>query len=167
VIALLGPGRIFGEGGMFLDNTAQPFLAAAMTQAKLLHVDAGALLDVIHASPLLSMRMLAYLAEWSSVLLRNIKDVSMRSTLERVVHFLLTHHAERAVGAPADQAFSFPAPKHVCASMLGMTPESFSRTVRDLVDAGLIAVRRRQVDVLDWPRLVALCPERSLAGVIL
>lgn len=157
VVDLLGPGQTFGEGTLFLGDQTQPFLAAAMSPAQLLLVDGAVLRDVVHASPRLSLRMLLRLSEWILAVMRNIEDVSMRTTHERVVHFLLAQQSQSECDGfePDTQDLVFPAPKHVCASLLGMTPESFSRTVRDLAEDGLIAVKRRRVDVLDWPRLAA------------
>jgi CRP-like cAMP-binding protein len=58
--------------------------------------------------------------------------------------------------ARSDSAITFSAPRHVVASRLGMTPESLSRAMRDMAEAGLIEVGRCAVRVLDRQRLAVL-----------
>ena len=44
-------------------------------------------------------------------------------------------------------------PKRLIASQLGIQPETFSRILHRLIDAGLIAMERRVIRVLDRPSL--------------
>ena len=46
-------------------------------------------------------------------------------------------------------------PKRMIASQLGIQPETFSRILHRLIDAGLIAMERRVIRVLDRPSLVS------------
>ncbi|MDT4862127.1 transcriptional activator FtrB [compost metagenome] len=51
----------------------------------------------------------------------------------------------------------FNVPKRLIASRLGIQPETFSRILHRLMDAGLIAMERRQIRVLDTPSLANYC----------
>ncbi|MBE7447763.1 MAG: Crp/Fnr family transcriptional regulator [Kofleriaceae bacterium] len=55
-----------------------------------------------------------------------------------------------------DAAASCRVPRHVVAALLGMVPETLSRSLAQLHDDGLIAVTRRSITVTDRPRLEEL-----------
>jgi CRP-like cAMP-binding protein len=149
VIDLLGSGQVFGEAALLLD-CPYPYLTAAMTDARLLHVDGTALRKLVHASPDLSRRMLACLSQGIFTVMRDLEDYRAHTPRERVIRFLLD---QRSHAEPPRHSISIPAPKHVFASLLGMTPESLSRSMRDLAEAGLIEVGKRRIHVLDRQRL--------------
>jgi CRP-like cAMP-binding protein len=82
--------------------------------------------------------------------MRDLEDYRAHTPRERVIRFLLD---QRSHTEPPHHSIAIPAPKHVFASLLGMTPESLSRSMRDLVEAGLIEVGKRRIQVLDRQRL--------------
>ncbi len=152
VINLLGPGQVFGEAALFLD-CPYPYLAAVLSPTRLLHVEAGALLDLVGSSPDFSRRMLSQLSQRLHSTIHDIEDYTVRAPLERLIGFLLDQCAADEQIRPV---IDFPAPKHVFASRLGMTPESLSRSMHELAEAGLIEVSKNCVKVLDRKRLEAL-----------
>jgi len=46
-------------------------------------------------------------------------------------------------------------PKRLIASQLGIQPETFSRILHRLIDAGLIAMERRNIRIINTPRLAS------------
>ena len=48
-------------------------------------------------------------------------------------------------------------PKRLIASQLGIQPETFSRILHRMIDAGVIAMERRNIRILDTPSLVNYC----------
>lgn len=149
VIDLLGPGQVFGEAALLLD-CPYPYLTAAMTDARLLHVEGAVLRKLVHASPDLARRMMSCLSQGIFTVMRDLEDYRAHTPRERVIRFLLD---QRSHAEPPHHAIAIPAPKHVFASLLGMTPESLSRSMRDLSEAGLIEVGKRRIHVLDRQRL--------------
>jgi CRP-like cAMP-binding protein len=153
VIDLIGPGQVFGEAALLLD-CPYPYLTAALTPARLLHVDGGALHKLVDASPTFSQRMLSRLSHGIVAVMRDLEDYRVHTPRERVIRFLLDQrNLSHPATGQARQSIAFPAPKHVFASLLGMTPESLSRSMRDLAEAGLIEVGKTRVKVLDRQRL--------------
>lgn len=149
IIDLLGPGQVFGEAALLLD-CPYPYLTATMTKARLLHVDGAVLRGQVHASPELSRRMMARLSHGICTVMRDLEDYRAHTPRERVIRFLLD---QRKHPETPHNSIPIPAPKYVFASLLGMTPESLSRNMRDLADAGLIEVGKRRIRVLDRQQL--------------
>lgn len=152
VIALPGPGQVFGENPLLLGH-AYPYMATALTEARLLHVDGAALRELIATSHDFCRRMLTRVAEGIFATIDDLEDYRVRTPRERVVRFLLE---QRKALPQSDSVVAFSAPKGILASRLGMTPESFSRSLRDLAEAGLIRAGRTGVRLLNPKRLAAL-----------
>lgn len=152
VVDLLGPGRVFGEAALLL-GCPYPYLAAAATAARLLHIDGRVLLELVRTSPGLTLRMSRHLAEGIVSVIRDIEEHRMLTTQERVARFLMGRQGD---AQPALRPVSLPAPKHIFASRLGMTPESLSRTMRELTRAGVIEACKQSIRVVDGERLAML-----------
>lgn len=150
VLDILTAGQVFGEAALLL-GSPYPYLASAITPARLLHVERGALLELVDASPKLRLRLASHLASATVALMRDIEHQRSFSTHERVARFLLDQ------GGAAEQAqpVALPTPRRDFASRLGMTPESLSRAIRELVEAGVIEARKRTIWIIDGKRLAA------------
>lgn len=149
IIDLPKKGQVFGEAAVLLD-CPYPFAATALTNVRLLHVDAQALRDLVATSTDFARHMMLLVSRGICNIVSDIEDFRMRAPPERVARFLLDQ------GGDGVDAIRFPAPKHVLASRLGMVPESLSRAMRDLAEAGLVEVDRGYVRLLDRQRLAAL-----------
>lgn len=152
VIGLVESGGLFGEAPLFLEHPHQ-YLAMAMMPARLLHIDRKTLLDVFDRSPEFSMRMLLHVAQCIAAVMRDLEDFRVFSPRERVARYLLDRlgDAKQVV-----QPITFPTLKHIFASRLGMTPESLSRAMRDLAEAGVIETGKQDIRILDGKRLAML-----------
>lgn len=149
VIELMGAGQVFGEAALLID-APYPYLTSALTDARLLHVDGAVLRKLAAVSPCLLQRLLSRVSQGIFTVMRDLEDYRTRSPRERVIRFLLD---QRSLSDQVRHSIAFPAPKHVFASLLGMTPESLSRSMRDLAEAGLIEVGKRSIKILDRQRL--------------
>lgn len=152
VIGLPGPGQVFGEAALLLD-CPYPFAASALTPARLLHVDGQALRELVACSSAMAHRMLSHVSDGICTIIGDLEDVRMRAPRERVARFLFDRSITVGQGAAA---ITFPAAKHIFASRLGMVPESLTRAMRDLADAGLIEIGKDHVRVLDRKGLAVL-----------
>lgn len=150
VIDLPGPGQVFGEAAMLLD-CPYPFAASALTPARLLHIDGPVLRELIASSTGFAHRMMSRLSHGICTIIGDLEDYRMRAPQGRIARFLL----DRAEDGSA-AAITLPAPKNVFASRLGMVPESLSRAMRDMAEAGLIEIGKDYVRVLDRQGLAGL-----------
>lgn len=153
IIAIFGPGSSFGEALMFMEK---PYvvMAQALADSLLLHVSKSAVFDALERTPQFARRMLAGLSRQLHVLISDVEAYSLQSGMQRVIGFLL-----RQEEVPGDSAVPFvvtlPTSKANVASRLNVTPEHFSRILHDLVEAGLISVDGRNVNILEVERLRA------------
>jgi CRP/FNR family transcriptional activator FtrB len=112
-------------------------------------IPAGPLRRALDQEPLL-MRAAAFdLARYWRVLVQQIKDLKLRSAHERVAAHLSTMCRETSTGPAVlnlDQEF------RSIAAKLGMTPESWSRSIKQLETVGVRAVGRR-IEIEDIIRL--------------
>lgn len=106
--------------------------------------------------------IVADLAQSYRSVVKNTKDLKLRSSLERLANYLLREQ-RRAGAAPA---FDLPFDKRRLASLLGMTPENLSRAFKSLqaygvaTDGGRIAIGD-QADLERFAKPNPLIDDRS------
>jgi len=132
VLHIVGPGGTFAEvaaiGGFDLPASAE---ALKKTTCVLLPLDRFR--RVLSEDHELCLGVLTSLTVWVRHLVTLMEDVTLRDAAGRLARFLL--ESPRA----ADGTLELPGLKRHIASHLNLTSETFSRTLRRLVEAGLIA----------------------------
>ncbi len=155
VIELIGPGGSFAEALMFLGKPCM-VNAQALADSLLLSVGRAAVMQELAADTQFAMRMLAGLSRRLHGLVHDVQAYALQNGVQRVIGYLLNDRASDE-GAAAGQAFtvSLPVSKATLASRLSLTPEYFSRVLRELEDARLIEVDKRDIRILDVRRLAS------------
>lgn len=152
VIELVGPGCSFGEDPLFAH---QPYAvhAQALTDTLLLTVGKAAVLAEIGHDARFALHMLADLSRRLNNLVQDVEACALHSGMQRVIAYLL--RARMATGERRGRADTvlLPVTKATIASLLSLTPEYFSRVLRELESAALIEVDRRQIRIPDAMRL--------------
>lgn len=154
VIHLVRPGEVFAEAIMFMDAKRYPVTAQVLNPAELLAIPNEAYRAILMANPEACMALLADLSMRLKSRLEDIDQLTLQQSRPRVVRYLL---AQTSAEPLAGEAVELPAPKHVIASRLSVTPETFSRILHELATSGLIAVHQRQVILRDPVALRELC----------
>lgn len=153
------PGRSFGEPVMFLERPAVVDAEAA-TDALVLHLPKEAVFDEIERNPRFARRMLAGLSQRVESLVQELDRQALGGGRARLVDYLL-----RCAGAgPGPRIVTLPAAKGAIASHLNLTPEHFSRLLRELADQGLVQVKGRSITVPDPGRLAAGAQDAPMKG---
>ncbi len=150
VVDLLGPGQSFGEAVMFMGKP-YPVYAQALTDSLALHINKNVIVGGIDSDPAFCRKMLAGLSTRLHRLIQNVESLSLRSSAQRVIDYLL-HDLEK-IKEGKDIHISLSANKNVIASNLNITPETFSRILHNLSDAGLIKVEGKDVCIRDVAKL--------------
>jgi CRP/FNR family transcriptional regulator, dissimilatory nitrate respiration regulator len=81
-----------------------------------------------------------------------VESYTLRSSTQRLIGYLL-QRAPDDDDANDPVEINLPTPKHVLASRLNLTPETFSRILHELSNSGLIEVHGRNITVPDLRRL--------------
>lgn len=157
VVELLQEGDSFGEAAL-LTQRLHLVTATAVSECKVLHIRRQTLLNELEndqafartAISMLSDRLYRQTAEMESVLLL--------TAAARVARFIF--HRLNLNIAKTSRRVALPFRKCLIASHLNMTPEHFSRTLRDLTMIGLISVKGGLVDIIEVDRL------RDAAGLM-
>lgn len=143
VVRLIGPGDGFGEALMFMGKD-YIVTAVALRDSLLLHVGRDALFEQLDRDPRIARRMLAGLSSRLYNLMADVEAYTLKSAPQRLVSWLLKE-SRGAVG----EAFRIEIGKAVMASRLNLSPEHFSRLLRDMSDKGLLRVRGREYTIID------------------
>lgn len=151
VVEIISARQSFGEAVMFMDR-AFPVFAEALMDTHLLHIAKDAVFQLIDTDASFSRRMLAGLSMKLHSLIADVETYSLRSSAQRLIGYLL-QHAPHDADTSNGVEIKLPTSKHVLASRLNLTPETFSRILHDLAEAGLVEVRGRDIMVPDLQRL--------------
>lgn len=152
VVELISPGQSFGEAIMFTDR---PYILSAQSLADtlLLTVSKRAVLEEIARDHRFALRMLAGLSRRLHGLIHDVEAYALHSGLQRVIGYLLRDQVIEDNEAGESRTISLPVSKATIASRLSLTPEYFSRVLHELAAEGLIEVDRREIRIVDAPRL--------------
>jgi CRP/FNR family transcriptional regulator, dissimilatory nitrate respiration regulator len=151
VVEIIGPQQSFAEAVMFMDRPL-PVFAEALLDTQLLHIGKEAIFHLIDTDPSFARRLLAGLSMRLHSLIADVESYTLRSSAQRLIGYLLQHapHDDESVNRVE---IRLPASKHILASRLNLTPETFSRVLHDLSHSGLIEVKGRVITVPDLQRL--------------
>jgi CRP-like cAMP-binding protein len=154
VIELIGAGGSFAEALMFLGKPCM-VNAQALSDSLLLSVQRQAVLTELERDSRFALRMLAGLSRRLHGLVSDVQAYSLQSGVQRVIGYLLRDQVGAEGGGSDVLTVSLPVSKATVASRLSLTPEYFSRVLRELEEARLIEVDRRDIRILDVKRLAA------------
>ena len=148
VLHVLGPGEVFNAIGVFL-GTPCPSTIIALERATVWIIEPGALVALLDRHPHLAHRTIRHLARRVQHLVGLVEDLSLRSVEARVARWVL----DRSQGniLPRRRWTT----QAQLASQLGTVLDVLNRTLRQLVEQGLIRVERHQIEILDRESLEA------------
>jgi CRP/FNR family transcriptional regulator, transcriptional activator FtrB len=134
--------------------TGEPYLMQARVPepSRFLLINAATFRGAVAADPALAQAVIGSLAQQFRRMVRQIKNLKLRPSTQRVGCYVLALSARQ--GTP-DRAV-LPYEKNLIASELGMTRESFSRALSSLGKSG-ISVEGQTIRIADGSRLAAEC----------
>ena len=147
LVEIIQPGQSFGETPLFSGEGLNAFSASALKACSLVSLDGVHYRRLLEGQPQLCMNLLGRLSQRMEQFLDEIDTLAMANASQRVARYL---NQELRDGANLVQLH---VPKRLIASQLGIQPETFSRILHRLTDAGIIAMERRCIRVLDTPAL--------------
>ena len=142
---ILGPGECFILAAVFLDRGYLKS-ARSLTPVRLLLMPAVTVRSVFASDPVFAGRLAADLAKGYRALVREVSNLKLRSSMERLANWLL----HEAGGAEQSARFTIPFDKKTIAARLGIAPEVLSRNFAALAPYGVV-VTGRTVELRDMP----------------
>lgn len=149
VVDIIDAQQSFGEAVM-LAQQPYPVFAQALADSLLVFVTREAVFALLESEPAFARRMLIGLALHNHSLVHDIESYTLRTSTERVICHLLQHCS---ADAGKQVEIALPTSKQITASRLNLTPETFSRILHDLAEAGLIAIDGRRIVINDIAQL--------------
>lgn len=156
-VEIMLKGAVIGEAAVF-DAGPRPVSARILGAARLLEVPAAPFLAALDQRFDLVLRMLGSMSFRLRVLVRQIAELKLKSTAQRLGSFLLSL-TEAAEGRAV---LRFPYDKKIVADKLGMKPESLSRALGKLARIGVESCADNSVIVTDLARLRRFCTEDDM-----
>lgn len=125
-------GESFAEAVMLMGGR-YPVDATAITDCRLIAISFDRLRERVLTRPELAFAMLGSMAQHLHVLVSQIEQLKLLTTRQRTVRFLLDHTRSDSGAA----TITLPHDKGLIAGRLGMKPETFSRSLAQLVTYGV------------------------------
>jgi CRP-like cAMP-binding protein len=147
VVGVFTRGRSFGEAVAFRHDT-YPVAAEAVTDCRLIRIEADAFLRHIRESPEIAISILSATYAHLHSLVAQVEALKAQTGAQRVAEFLL----ELAPCADGACEVHLPYDKVLIAGRLGMKPESLSRAFARLKDHG-VTVRQNVAAIADLDML--------------
>lgn len=149
-VDVLGASDCFILAAVFLDR-AYLKSARSITPVQLLLIPAAAVRAVFRSDPHFAERCAGELARGYRRLVKEVSNLKLRSSLERLANWLLQHARREDAGLH----FVLPFDKKTLAAKLGIAPEVLSRNFAALAGHG-VKITGRSVEITDLALLEAL-----------
>jgi len=145
VLAQLGPGQAFNTVPPFQPQGVNHASVEALTPLVLYAIPVDDLRRLVRECPELALAILQDFADRLDHLTDLVEDLGLRTVRGRLARFLLEHAEAGAVTRRWTQ--------EEIAGHLGTVRDMVGRALRAFVDAGLIAMERQRIVLLDRPGL--------------
>jgi CRP/FNR family transcriptional regulator len=143
VLHIVGPGGTFAEVAA-IGGFALPASAEALVKSSCVLLPMTPFRKLLDDDPATTKALLMGLTHWVRHLVNLMEDLVLRDAAGRIARLLLE---AKPVG---ENAVKLPGLKRHLASHLNLTSETFSRTFRRLIDAGLIAEgKNNRIELID------------------
>lgn len=150
IICVFQPPESFAEVVMSTVET-YPANAMALEPSQVIVIHKKHFRELVCQKPELALHMLASMSLHLKHLVQTIHDIKGKQIEGRLAEWLLQHSPE----SDGAKAFTLPVSKKTLAAQLGVTSETFSRTLARFRREGLIAVAGPQLQLLNRPGLWA------------
>jgi CRP-like cAMP-binding protein len=153
IVDILGPGNSFAEAVLFMEGPVYPVSAVSASRSRVARFLNREYLTILRDSPETCLRMLGHLSQRLHMRIREIEYLTLESATHRLVRMV---ESRLPPDEPGPIEITLPESRQELASRLSMKPETLSRILRSLSDAGAIVVHGRQLQVPDRKRLLAV-----------
>ncbi|RMB36847.1 CRP-like cAMP-binding protein [Sphingomonas sp. PP-F2F-G114-C0414] len=152
IVSILMPGEFVDLQNLFLDESDHDI--QALTRLTLAEVPIVALRQFIETCPAAGQALWIDALVEASIHREWLLNVGRRNARSRLAHLLCEFSVRFKTSAlGGGMAYELPMTQEQLGDALGLTPVHVNRVLKSLESDGLIARKKRQVSVTDWPRL--------------
>lgn len=152
-------GGTLAEETLFSDRPLQ-YSARTVTAAALMHLPETLIEQWIASYPLFARHLMTLVAERIHYLQNDIFTFRTKRATARLVCYILCHFDKAPKTPDGSYSLLIEIPRNKLASRLGVTDSQLSRSLRELLDAGLIVAQRRGYFIPNVPALSRyVCPQ--------
>lgn len=149
LVRKVGAHEMFAEAAMFAGDT-YPATAIARTPSRLIVITKAGFLKLVRIHPEIATAIIGAMARLLRHLNAKLGAATLQSADKRFASLVERKHRETG-----RMEIRLDMPKRELARILGVTPETLSRTIARFRDQGIIAVRKRLLFIKDIKRLRA------------
>lgn len=149
ILHVILAGNTFADAAIFADG-CYPACAETLEKATLIFFPKSSFLNLLHQHSQIAINMIGGLARFLRQFTTQIEDLTFRDVPARLARYLADLGGDRQV------QLVLPISKSQLASNLGTVSETLSRTLRKLSDEGIIQVQGKNIEILDFDRLLDL-----------
>lgn len=150
VLRLVGPGQSFGEALVFAQRP-NPLEAVALVDSMVVLLPGKPVIALSERDPHFAHNLLVSMSERMHAFVADIEASTLHSGRQRVAAYL-----ESLLADEGACRVRLPTTKTILASQLGLTKETLSRLLHEFSTQGLVRIARRDIDLLDRPKLAAI-----------
>lgn len=151
-IRMLEPGETCMEAVLFMGGPS-PISVQTLTKCKLLMIPEQIVRNQVLVDAQFAVNILRIVTHHYKNAMHQIDAMNIKSPLQRVGYYFLSKHLE---AGHDDLEFTLPFKKQIIANYLGMTPETFSRTLKQMKAIG-INVNEDKIRLKDAYALCHFC----------
>lgn len=151
LINLVGPGRLCGSIGLYIDNIHH-LTVQALTDVKICLIATPAVEGLIEKNRDMAIELIMLKNESIINLTNKLANLTYKNMAGRVADVLLYLQKE----IHKSNTFVFNLSRQDLADLAAMTKESFIRSLKDLKDAKIIKIDRNHIDILDLNALTKI-----------
>lgn len=150
VFEIIRPGQTFAEAVLFSGGARYPVSAVAVLPSVVVAIHAASYLKLLNSSNTLCLNLMAKLSQRLHWMVNEVDRLTLHNATFRLVCYLLSHLTDDENDR---RDVNLSVPKHVIASRLSITPETLSRSLKELSTQGLINLDGSQIDLVDIDKL--------------
>lgn len=143
IIEIIEPGNLVAFTLLFIEGSRYPVNANTLATSEIISIDTGYFSGLLKNSTELCFGVMAAMSRRTMGLIQEIDALSLQSGNSRVASYLLAHTSKQ------QPFYQLPVSKKTLALLLSVKPETLSRIIRCLTNAGVIKVNDKEIEIID------------------
>ncbi|QDU97905.1 Crp/Fnr family transcriptional regulator [Lignipirellula cremea] len=166
ILSFIEPGELFGELSLF-DQGARDEYAEAVEESLVVMIPADAMNRLMESQPQLALGVTKLIGLRRKRIEQRLKNLLFLSNRDRLTHLLLDlaqQYGKPSSAGPGAVALGIKLSHQELANVIGSTRESVTVVLGEMQAEKLIAIGRRQIELLDLKRLAQAVGRPEPAG---